>query len=125
MRKPALEPEFENPLEAAQAIAVQALTFLAVEPNRLVRFFGLTGLSPDGLRQSVKEPEFLLAVVDYLLEDESLLLVFCEHCSIDPKDIQPAREQLAGAILRGAISTDPVLTDPASTDQIMANPKKG
>ena len=81
--------------EEAEGIAIQALTFLAVEPPRLWRFFKLTGLDPDSLRLTTNEPGFLMAVLDYVLQDESLLFVFCEHCEIDPAFVSPARDRLA------------------------------
>jgi hypothetical protein len=83
--------------ERAEAIAAGALAFLASDPQRLVRFLSLTGLSPDELRQQADSQPVLTAVLDYLAGDESLLLVFAAGAGLAPEEIGPARDKLAGA----------------------------
>ncbi|HET7523805.1 MAG TPA: DUF3572 family protein [Acidimicrobiales bacterium] len=41
--------------EAAEALAIQALNFLATEPQRLSRFLALSGLAPDSIRAAAAE----------------------------------------------------------------------
>ena len=50
-------------LEAAEAIALQGLAFLAEEPQRLQRFVTITGLDPAELRARADTPELLAAVL--------------------------------------------------------------
>ena len=45
--------------EAAEALAIAALTFIAEEPERLGRFLALTGIGPESLRAAAREPGFL------------------------------------------------------------------
>ncbi|MEQ1718583.1 MAG: DUF3572 domain-containing protein [Hyphomicrobium sp.] len=80
----------------AEGLALQGLTFLAGDPQRLVRFFSLTGLTPADLQAWADAPRLQVAVLDYLLSDESLLLVFAAESKLAPEQIVPARDLLAG-----------------------------
>lgn len=84
-------------IEAAQSIALTALAFLAEDGERLSRFLTLTGMSPAELRAAAGAPETLAAVLDHVLGDESLLLVFSASKSVAPETIAPARALLAGS----------------------------
>ncbi len=81
-------------LEYAEEIAIRALTFLAEDEAKLAHFLNLTGLSPDQIRTEAQTKSFLAGVLDHLLSDESLLLVFCSNNDIDPAIITPARHTL-------------------------------
>jgi hypothetical protein len=81
--------------EAAGALAVAALSFLAAEAERLERFLALTGLGPQSLRAAAREPGFLLGVLDHVASDETLLLAFARENGIDPQDVERARDALA------------------------------
>jgi hypothetical protein len=81
---------------AATELAVAALIFIAEGPERLGRFLALSGIGPESLRTAAGEPGFLLGVLDHLLGDESLLLMFAEQAAIDPADVASARAVLAG-----------------------------
>jgi Protein of unknown function (DUF3572) len=83
-------------LEAAEAIALQGLAFLAEEPQRLQRFVTVTGLDPAELRARADTPELLAAVLEHLAGDESLLLVFSASRGIAPEAIAPAILLLQG-----------------------------
>ncbi|WP_210202553.1 DUF3572 domain-containing protein [Alsobacter soli] len=82
--------------ESAERIAIEALGFLASDPERLDRFMALTGLTPDTLRGAAGEPGFLLAVLDHLVSDESLLLTFSANAGQQPEQVLAARDVLAG-----------------------------
>lgn len=82
--------------DAAEALASQGLAFLAEDTARLVRFMGTTGLGPDDLRRRAGTREVLAAVLGYLLEDESALLVFTTGAGIDPAEPQKAYHVLTG-----------------------------
>jgi len=82
--------------EDAGALALAALGFLAEDGPRLGRFLTMTGIGPGDLRAAADAPETLLAVLDHLLADESLLLVFTASKGISPEDVYPARQALGG-----------------------------
>src|ERR1700730_16499811 len=79
------------PREAAELLAVQALTFLAEQPERLDRFLALAGIDPAIIRVAAGEPGFLAGVLDHIASDEALLLEFATHAGIDPGAIDKAR----------------------------------
>ncbi len=81
----------------AEIIALKVLGFLAEEPDRLRRFMDLSGMDLDTIRNSASEPGFLGAVLDHLLGDESLLLVFAADNAISPERILTLRRKLPGA----------------------------
>jgi hypothetical protein len=76
--------------ETAEAIAAEALAFLAAEPVRLRRFFLTSGLEPAELRARAGTPEVLSAVLEYLSGDESLLLVFAASHNVAAESIGAA-----------------------------------
>ena len=80
--------------EAAEMLAIQALGFIAGEPERLDAFLAATGLTLERLRESATEPDFLAGVLEHMLTDESLLLAFAESAAIDPAAVARARNAL-------------------------------
>jgi hypothetical protein len=83
--------------EAAEALALQGLSFLAADAGRMRRFLDLTGLEPADVRARAGTPELLEAVLAHLSADESLLLVFAAGCNIPPQSIPSALAVLEGA----------------------------
>jgi hypothetical protein len=83
--------------EAAEQLAIQALTFIGSDPTELGRFLALTGIGPAELRAAAHEPGFLAGVLDHILGYEPLLLAFARDADIKPDTILRAREALAGA----------------------------
>jgi hypothetical protein len=79
----------------AATLALSGLAFLAEDGPRLGRFLALTGIGPDQLRAAADAPETLLAVLDYLLGDESLLLVFAASKGLAPETVALSRAILA------------------------------
>ncbi len=82
--------------EEAEALAIQALTFVAGDGERLGRFLATTGIGPAEIRVAAGEPEFLAGVLDYLVTDEKLLTEFAAATDIDPADVGHARAVLSG-----------------------------
>jgi hypothetical protein len=60
----------------AEQLAVEALGFLAAEPERLQHFLSLSGLDVVNLRQTAAQKGFLAGVMAHLASDEALLLEF-------------------------------------------------
>jgi len=82
--------------EAAERMAIQALSFMAETPEEFARFLALSGLDPTSIRAAAAEPGFLGGVLTYLCEEEARLLAFARHGGIDPADVARARAALAG-----------------------------
>ena len=85
-----------NSREAAEALAIQALNFLATEPERLGRFLALSGLGPESIRAAAAEPGFLAGVLAHLGEDERMLVAFAAEAGVTPAEVDRARRLLAG-----------------------------
>ncbi len=83
--------------DAAEALAVAALGFLAAEPEHLGRFLASAGIGPAQVREAAREPEFLVGVLDHLASDEPLLLMFARQQQLDPAEIERARAVLGGS----------------------------
>ncbi len=83
--------------EDAQEIAIRTLTFLAGDEERMSRFLALSGMGPQDIRDNANEAGFHVALLDYLMSDEALLLTFCGNENIDPQLIAPAHHLLEGA----------------------------
>src|SRR4051794_16910253 len=81
--------------EAATALAITALSFVAADPEHLGRFLSLTGIGPESIRAAARQPGFLLGVLDYVAGDEAMLLAFANQNDFDPEDVQRARAALA------------------------------
>jgi hypothetical protein len=82
-------------VETAETIGLEALAFVAEDSVRFGRFLAWTGLSPGPLRGEAAAPHTLLAVLDHLADDESLLLVFAAGAGYAPEAVERARALLA------------------------------
>jgi hypothetical protein len=82
------------PAEEAERIGLAGLVFLTSDEPRLTRFLADTGLTPHELAAAAGQRETLAAVLDHLLSDESLLLVFAADAAIDPAAVTPAHIKL-------------------------------
>jgi hypothetical protein len=83
--------------DVAEAIATQALAYIAGDGARLGRFLAESGLGPENLRKAARDPSFLPAVLDFILSHEHDLIDFAAIAAIDPKLVGRARDTLAGA----------------------------
>jgi hypothetical protein len=75
-------------------MAIEALAWLAREPERLQRFVALSGLGPDNLRDAAATPGFLAAILDYLASNENLLIAFARESGHKPDAVARAIEAL-------------------------------
>jgi uncharacterized protein DUF3572 len=82
--------------EAAESLAIQALAFLAEDPERFAGFLAATGLTLESIRESAGHPDFLIGVLEHMLADESLLIAFADSAAIDPAEIARAHGALGG-----------------------------
>jgi hypothetical protein len=81
----------------AEAMAFRAVAFIASDESYLADFLSRSGLGPQDLAELIEDRAFLTGVLDHLLADEPLLLAFCGNASIDPSDVQPARNALSSS----------------------------
>jgi uncharacterized protein DUF3572 len=82
--------------EAAEGLAIQALTFIAGEPDRLGGFLSATGIGPAEIRGASAEPGFLAGVLGYLASDDRLITAFAAETGQDPADVARAFTALGG-----------------------------
>lgn len=83
------------PSDAARDIAISALTFIAADEARLVRFLGLTGWTPRTLALPESRAAILAAALDHLMGEEDLLLTFAANLGFDPEDVAMAHRALS------------------------------
>jgi len=80
--------------ERAETIGLDGLTFLARLPEWLERFLRLSGLEIPALRDRASDPDFLRAVLEFLLTEDVLVTDFCKERGLDARDIHAAHRAL-------------------------------
>jgi hypothetical protein len=80
--------------ERARALSVDALVYLANDPEHLGEFLAETGFDPADLRRTAQEPGFAGAMLDYLCSNEALLVAFARNQGLDPNVVEAARQYL-------------------------------
>ena len=91
-----MKPRNELSREAAENVAIQALTYLASDPERLGQFLALSGLDHDSVRAASTEPGFLGGVLEHVAGNEQLLVEFAEFAQLMPQEVDRARATLSG-----------------------------
>ena len=89
MKKPV-----QNPREVAEIVAIQALSFIAGDPERLGLFLAETGIGPQNLRAAASDPQFLASVLDFVLRDDATVTAFSKASELHPTNVAAAREVL-------------------------------
>ena len=89
MRKPT-----RNPREVAEIVAVQALSFIAGEPERLGAFLAESGLGPETLRSAAANPQFLAHVLDFVMRDDATVKAFAAASQLHPTNSAAAHQAL-------------------------------
>ena len=80
--------------EAAERLAIQALTFIAQDGERLGRFLAITGIDLSEIRAAAGQPGFLAGVLEHIAEDQRLIESFAAEAGLEPADIDKARHAL-------------------------------
>ena len=81
--------------EDAEAIALQAMTYIAADDVLLSRFIGLTGCSGiDEIRGRLTDRSFLGSVLDFVLGDEPTTIAFAESLLMPAEVPMLARAKL-------------------------------
>lgn len=81
---------------AAHGLAIQGLSFIAEDMDRLGQFPALSGFGPAELRARAGDPAFLGGVLDFLLSDEALVVAFADWAAVDPVSVLALRQKLPG-----------------------------
>ena len=89
MKKPV-----HNPREVAEIVAIQALSFVAGDPERLGLFLAESGIGPETLRTAATDPQFLAHVLDFVMRDDATVKAFAAASELHPTNIAAAREVL-------------------------------
>ena len=83
-----------NPREVAEIVAIQALSFVAGEPERLGAFLAESGIGPETLRSAATDPQFLVSVLDFVLRDDATVKAFAKVSELHPTNIAAAHQVL-------------------------------
>jgi len=89
-----LKKPVHNPREVAEIVAVQALGFIAGEPERLGLFLAESGIGPETLRTAATDPHFLASVLDFVMRDDATVKAFAEASQLHPTNIAAAHQAL-------------------------------
>ncbi|MGA9092038.1 MAG: DUF3572 domain-containing protein [Bradyrhizobium sp.] len=83
-----------NPREVAEIVAVQALSFVAGDPERLGMFLAESGIGPETLRTAAADPHFLASVLDFVMRDDATVKAFAAASQLHPTNIAAAHQAL-------------------------------
>lgn len=90
--------KFTSPtVDESSVIALKFIGFIASDETRCERFSNLTGMTLQDLMDGAKRLEFQGFVLEYALQDESLILEFAGMEDINPQRLIAARQALPGA----------------------------
>jgi hypothetical protein len=92
-----LKKPVHSPREVAEIVAIQALSFVAGDPERLGLFLAESGIGPETLRTAAAEPHFLRHVLDFVLRDDATVNAFAAASELHPTNIAAARQVLGDA----------------------------
>jgi hypothetical protein len=90
------KPTGKMTLEAAQSLAISALTYLSSTPDLMQRFLALSGIEASHIREAAREPHFFAGVLRFFTAHEPTLLAYCEATDTPPQSIQAALNALPG-----------------------------
>lgn len=89
----------QDPRSAAETVALQILTWLAQTDDMLAVFMRSSGLDVADLGRLLDDPEFLAAVLDFVLMDETWVLSSASAAGLAPEALLQARRALPGGDL--------------------------
>jgi hypothetical protein len=89
-----LKKPIQNPREVAEIVAVQALSFIAGDPERLGLFLAESGIGPETLRTAAADPRFLSSVLDFVMRDDATVKAFASVSQLHPTNIAAAHQAL-------------------------------
>ena len=72
-------------IDEAETIALQAFEFVAGSTEQLDRMMSVSGLDGSSLASALQTRDGLAGLLDYIAQDESLLLAFSETAGMPPQ----------------------------------------
>ncbi|MES1155776.1 MAG: DUF3572 domain-containing protein [Pseudorhodoplanes sp.] len=81
----------------AEALAIQALSFIGADPERLGHFLAATGIGPTEIRAAARDSHFLAGVLDYVAANEQLLIDFAADANVTPTEVTRAHAVLGNS----------------------------
>jgi hypothetical protein len=82
--------------DQAEIVALQALEWLAGDPELFGIFLAASGTDQNGVNARAGDPAFLGGVLDFVLQADSHVLALAETCGIAPEAPRAARAALPG-----------------------------
>ncbi|MGC1506544.1 MAG: DUF3572 domain-containing protein [Sulfitobacter sp.] len=82
--------------ESAETLALRVLGWLVGNEDLMPVFQGSTGVSEADIRARAADPQFLGAVLDFLMMDDAWVTRFCDEHTVAYERIMQARAALPG-----------------------------
>lgn len=89
-----MKKSIQNAREVAEIVAIQALSFIAGDPERLGAFLAESGIGPETLRTAAADPRFLSSVLDFVMRDDATVKAFASVSELHPTNIAAAHQAL-------------------------------
>ena len=80
----------------AEDLAIQALAWMADDPEVIGQFMGWSGADVDALIGAAEAPEMMLAVIDFILLRDEWVLGASAHLGIKPERFAAIRAAFPG-----------------------------
>jgi hypothetical protein len=80
--------------ERAEILGLEALGWLVASPDGLARFLAASGVAGDDLREAAGSPGLTVAILDFFLAHEDILLDFCQTTGTNIALLHQARRVL-------------------------------
>lgn len=74
----------QKEMERAETLALQAMAFLLTQEESLHGFMDQTGFYPQDFHNLSQE--LLTGILEFIVQDEKLLLQFCGEMTLDPQE---------------------------------------
>jgi Protein of unknown function (DUF3572) len=84
--------------ESAEITALQALGWLVSQPDLLGAFLNASGAGQGDLAGLARDPVFLAALVDFLLEDDARIMACADALGLPYPALRDARAGLPGGL---------------------------
>jgi hypothetical protein len=82
--------------DRAQVLALQVMGWIASNDEIFPQFVAVTGAGPADFRARISDPDFLAAVLDFLMQDDRWVVAFCDAAGHPYDAPQAARLALPG-----------------------------
>jgi hypothetical protein len=82
--------------ESAETMGLQALSWLLGQDDLVGVFLNATGADQGQLATLARDPVFLGAVLDFLMEDDARVTSFCDGVGLPYTSVMQARQALPG-----------------------------